>query len=98
GLIVCGALGYRWMIRGAFRSLIQAREEENKLFGHFRALTEGIKELKLHRDRRGDFFSRDIQETTAGYQQHNVSAENRFALAQHWSHLLFYLLIGAVLF
>jgi len=97
-LIILGALGHRLLVRGAFRSLIAAREEENKLFGHFRALTEGIKELKLHRERRGAFFSRDIQETTEGYQQHNVSAENRFALAQHWSHLLFYLLIGSVLF
>ena len=77
---------------------IAAREIEDKLFGHFRALTEGIKELKLHRERRGVFFSRDIQETTEAYQRHNVTAENRFALAQHWSHLLFYLLIGLVLF
>ena len=97
-LIVVGALGHRLLVRGAFRSLIAAREDEDKLFGHFRALTEGIKELKLHRQRRGVFFSRDIQEVTAAYQQHNVMAENRFALAQHWSHLLFYLLIGSVLF
>ena len=97
-LIVVGALGHRLLVRGAFRSLIAAREDEDKLFGHFRALTEGIKELKLHRHRRGVFFSRDIQEVTAAYQQHNVMAENRFALAQHWSHLLFYLLIGSVLF
>jgi putative pyoverdin transport system ATP-binding/permease protein len=98
GLIAVGAVGHRLLVRGAFRSLIAAREDEDKLFGHFRALTEGIKELKLHRDRRGVFFSRDIQDTTEAYQQHNIMAENRFALAQHWSHLLFYLLIGSVLF
>ena len=98
GLIAVGAVGHRLLVRGAFRSLVAAREDEDKLFGHFRALTEGIKELKLHRHRRGVFFSRDIQETTDAYQQHNIMAENRFALAQHWSHLLFYLLIGSVLF
>jgi len=98
GLIVVGAVGHRLLVRGAFRSLIAAREDEDKLFGHFRALTEGIKELKLHRQRRDVFFSQDIQETTEAYQEHNVMAENRFALAQHWSHLLFYLLIGSVLF
>jgi putative ATP-binding cassette transporter len=98
GLIVVGAVGHRLLVRGAFGSLHAAREDEDKLFGHFRALTEGIKELKLHRHRRGIFFSRDIQETTEAYQRHNVMAENRFALAQHWSHLLFYLLIGSVLF
>lgn len=97
-LIAIGAVGHRLLVRGAFRSLIAAREDEDKLFGHFRALTEGIKELKLHRERRGVFFSRDIQETTEAYQQHNIMAETRFALSQHWSHLLFYLLIGSVLF
>lgn len=97
-LIALGAAGHRLLVRGAFSSLIAAREDEDKLFGHFRALTDGIKELKLHRHRRGVFFSRDIHETTEAYQEHNVRAENHFALAQHWSHLLFYLLIGSVLF
>ena len=98
GLIVVGGVGHRLLVRGAFHSLNAAREDEDKLFGHFRALTEGIKELKLHRRRRGVFFTRDIHETTEAYQEHNVAAENHFALAQHWSHLLFYILIGAVLF
>jgi len=98
GFMVIGAAGHRFLTRGAFHSLIAARGDEDKLFGHFRALTEGIKELKLHRERRGVFFSRDIQETTAAYQRHNVTAENRFALAQHWSHLLLYVLIGVLLF
>lgn len=98
GLIVVGAAGHRLLVRGAFRSLNAARANEEKLFGHFRALTEGIKELKLHRQRRDVFFSRDIHETTEAYQRHNILAENRFALAQHWNHLLFYFLIGSVLF
>jgi putative ATP-binding cassette transporter len=97
-LMLVGAVGHRVLVRGAFRSLYAAREDEDKLFGHFRALTEGIKELKLHRQRRGIFFSREIAETTEGYQRHNIVAENRFALAQHWSHLLFYLLIAVLLF
>jgi putative ATP-binding cassette transporter len=97
-LMLVGAVGHRLLVRGAFRSLIAAREDEDKLFSHFRALTEGIKELKLHRQRRGVFFSREIAETTEAYQRHNITAENRFALAQHWSHLLFYVLIGVLLF
>src|SRR5205807_3100645 len=78
GLIVVGAIGYRLIVGTAFRSLSQAREEEDKLFGYFRALTEGIKELKLHRSRRGAFFTENIQRTTEIYQQHNVAAEVRF--------------------
>jgi putative ATP-binding cassette transporter len=93
-----GALGYSLLSKGAYRSLNRAREEEDKLFGHFRALTDGVKELKLHRDRRSVFLARDIDAATAGFERHNVAAENRFIFAQHWSHLLFFALIGVMLF
>src|SRR6185295_17490400 len=98
GVIVFGAIGYRLIVVSAFRCLNQAREVEDKLFSHFRALTEGIKELKLHRSRREAFFSKNIQATTEIYQQHNVAAEVRFITAQTWSHLLYFALIGLILF
>ncbi|HWQ93545.1 MAG TPA: cyclic peptide export ABC transporter [Clostridia bacterium] len=98
GVIVVGAVGYRLIIGAAFRCLNLAREEEDRLFGYFRALTEGIKELKLHRSRRGAFFSRNIQSATEVYQRHNVGAEIRFVAAQSWSHLLYFGLIGLILF
>jgi putative ATP-binding cassette transporter len=98
GLIVLGAVGYRLIVRSAYVSLNRAREEEDRLYGYFRALTEGIKELKLHRSRRGEFLSRKIQSTTEIYQRHNVKAELRFISAQTWSHLLYFALIGFVLF
>ena len=97
-LIIFGAIGYRLVVASAFRALNLAREEEDKLFGSFRALTEGIKELKLHRSRRGAFFSKNIEATTEIYQRHNVAAETRFILAQSWSHLLYFALIGLILF
>jgi putative pyoverdin transport system ATP-binding/permease protein len=97
-MIVFGALGYRLMVRSAFHYVNLAREEEDKLFRSFRALTEGIKELKLHRSRRGAFFTQNIQTTTEIYQQHNVAAEMRFNVAQNWSHLLYFALIGLILF
>ena len=98
GIIILGAIGYRLIVASAFRSLHIAREEEDKLFGYFRALTEGIKELKLHRSRRGAFFTQNIQATTEIYQRHNVAAEVRFIGSQSWSHLLYFALIGLILF
>jgi putative ATP-binding cassette transporter len=98
GLIVLGAIGYRLIVSSAFRFLNLAREEEDKLFGAFRALTEGIKELKLHRSRRGAFFSTNIEKITEQYQKHNVAAEVRFVTAQSWSHFLYFALIGLILF
>ncbi len=97
-LILFGGIGYRLVVGRAFHYLNAAREEEDKLFGSFRALTDGIKELKLHRNRRGAFFYDSIQHTTEVYQRHNVAAETCFAAAQNWSHLLYFALIGLILF
>jgi putative ATP-binding cassette transporter len=96
--ILFGACCYRLFITSGFRSLLQAREAEDKLFGHFRALTEGIKELKLHRERRGAFLQNGLQSTTGEFQRHSVAAETRFIFAHNWAHLLFYCLIGLILF
>lgn len=98
GLIVLGAIAYSFLMKGAFRSLLLAREEEDKLFGHFRALTLGIKELKLHRARREVFFARGVYDATEAYQRHNMTAERRFTISQHWSHLMFYVFVGLMLF
>jgi len=96
-LIVLGGFGYRLMIGRAFHWLTFARSEEDRLFGYFRALTEGIKELKLHRSRRSAFYG-NIRDTTEVYQQHNVAAETCFITAQNWNHLLYFALIAFILF
>ena len=96
-LIILGGFGYRLMIGRAFHWLNFARAEEDRLFGYFRALTEGIKELKLHRSRRSAFYQ-NIHDTTEIYQQHNVAAETCFITAQNWNHFLYFALIGVILF
>jgi putative ATP-binding cassette transporter len=95
---VVGAVTYRLMIRNGFAHLAAAREGQDRLFQHFRSLTEGIKELKLHRARRDAFLTEDVAPATAVCQRHNVAAELRFIVAQNWNQLLFLLLIGLILF
>ena len=95
---VIGATIYRLFINNGFRFLTLAREVEDRLFSHFRGLTEGVKELKLHRNRRGVFLSDHIQPTTEAYQRHNVAAEMRFIVAQSWTHLLLFAAMGLLLF
>ena len=97
-LSVVGAIIYRVLVRSGFAFLKAAREAEDKLFRHFRALTEGIKELKLHRERRDVFLTVGVETATAEYQRHNVAAEVRFIVAQNWSQFLFFALIGLILF
>jgi putative ATP-binding cassette transporter len=96
--MVVGAVTYRLLIRSGFGHLSAARDGQDKLFRHFRALTEGIKELKLHRTRRAAFVAEDITAATAVCQKHNVSAEMRFIIAQNWNQLLFLVLVGLILF
>lgn len=97
-VIAFGAVGYLVVVRSALRCCRQAREEEDRLFRQFRALTEGIKELKLHSRRRGEFYSGHVESATAAFQRENVAAEIRFSAAQSWSHLFYFVLIGLVLF
>src|SRR3954471_14257734 len=72
---IIGAITYRLMIRSGFGHLTAAREGQDRLFQHFRALTDGIKELKVHRGRRESFLADDVAPTTAICQKHNVAAE-----------------------
>jgi putative ATP-binding cassette transporter len=58
-----------------------ARDEEDNLFKHFQAITRGTKELKLHRSRREDFFSKNLQGSAAKLLQKNTIAMQGFAIA-----------------
>lgn len=97
-IAVVGAGCYRLFIKAGFASLFKAREAEDRLYGHFRTLTDGIKELKLHQSRRDAFLTESVQSSTGEFQRHTVAAETRFMLAHNWSHLLFYVLVGLILF
>ena len=96
--ILFGAVAYRLLIRSGFRRLYEARDEQDRLYHHFRELTEGMKELKLHRDRRSTFYSEHIHGCTERYRKHAIGAEMRFIIAHNWSHLLFFTAVGAILF
>lgn len=96
--MVVGAITYRMLIRAGFGHLSMARDGQDTLFRHFRALTEGVKELKLHRARREGFLAQDIAAATEMCQRHNVAAEIRFIIAQNWNQLLLLVLIGLILF
>ncbi len=95
---IIGAVTYRILIRSGFGHLSAARDGQDRLFQHFRSLTEGIKELKLHRARRESYLKEDVAGAAATCQRHNVAAELRFIIAQNWNQLLFLGLIGLILF
>lgn len=81
---------------GKFLSL--AREDQDVLFNHLRTITDGIKELKLHYQRRQVFLSEELQSTAAAFRRHNVHGLTFFATTSSWGRLLFFFAVGLVLF
>ncbi|MEG4812420.1 cyclic peptide export ABC transporter [Microcoleus sp. F8-D3] len=75
-----------------------AREEQDILFKHFRSITEGIKELKLHSLRRQEFFTEELQGSADASRDYNVTALNTGAVAMGVGQLLFFMLMGLLLF
>jgi putative ATP-binding cassette transporter len=96
--IAIGVLAYRMIVSSAMRALTAARQQHVSLLRQFRALTEGIKELKLHRRRGESFLSRSLEPTAAALRQHNSRGSIIFTAAQGWGQLLSYILIGLVIF
>jgi putative ATP-binding cassette transporter len=93
-----GVLGHRVLMARAHAAFVGVREGRDRLFGAFKTLTEGLKELKLHRARRGDFMRQEVDETTAYLRRQNIAVTTRYMVADTWSQLLFYTLIGSLLF
>jgi putative pyoverdin transport system ATP-binding/permease protein len=76
----------------------KAREVQDKLFKHFRALTDGNKELKLHRGRREAFLTGSLGKASAEYRRYNVIGNCLYAAAGSWSQLLFFGCVGILVF
>ncbi len=88
----------QWLLKRGKRLLAKAREEQDHLFKHFRAVTEGTKELKLNYWRRQAFLRDDLQATAATYRRYNVGGLSMFAFTSSWGKLIFFFSVGFVLF
>lgn len=96
--IFLGMTSVQLGLRKAGRSLGLARKEQDALFMHLRALTDGAKELKLHNRRRHAFLTHDLETTAASYQRHNLYGTGILTAVISWAHLLFFILMGLLLF
>lgn len=96
--LAVGVVTYLWAVGRANRSLKRAREEQDELLHHFRGLTEGAKELKLHRPRRLGFLSQLLEPTCARLRDDLDAGMILYAAASSWGQMLFFVAIGLVLF
>jgi len=75
-----------------------AREHADRLQEHFRALTLGAKELKLHNERRHTFVRDGLEATADALQKNNVVGLNLYTAAASWGQVLVFIVIGLILF
>ena len=97
-LVVLVTIPYRMLVAKATVSIIRVRDSRDTLFQHFRSLVEGIKEIKLHDDRKNAFLKEDVDGTAKYIREQNILAMNRYALADGWSQFMYFILLGVVLF
>ncbi|RKG52244.1 cyclic peptide export ABC transporter [Corallococcus sp. AB011P] len=100
-LVICLVLGiatYRLSTARAVRDMRRAREVQDELMLHFRGLTDGIKEIKLHARRRDDFLSRVIADAAGRVKDLQRRAATAFAVGSSWGMFLFFVVIGVLLF
>ncbi len=86
------------LINRAVRSFTAAREENDALMTHFQAITNGIKELKLHSQRREDFLQEDLQTTAATLRSHRIGSQRAIALSGGIGELSFFVLLGLLVY
>lgn len=78
--------------------LIGARSEQETLSGHFRALLEGFKDLKLNRERRRAFLDHSIGAASARLRDRNTLGLSCMAALGGWGQFVYFVFVGLVLF
>jgi putative ATP-binding cassette transporter len=93
-----GVFSYRLPVRVAGRYMEATRRGFDRLMKEFRGMMEGVKELKSHRARRNAFLDEELEPTAAQLRHDSVYGQMAFLGATAWGHVLFFLLIGCLLF
>jgi putative pyoverdin transport system ATP-binding/permease protein len=96
--IAFGVLSYYLPSTRAVRYLHASRRGWDMLSRHLQALTQGTKELKLHRERRAAFFKDSLAATADAARLDGLRADNIYAVISGWGQLLVFALIGVMLF
>jgi putative ATP-binding cassette transporter len=91
--VVVQARAHAIGVSGFFKS----REEEELLHKAYRGISEGSKELRMHRARRARVYERQIARTVDSIRDINRRAINIFVLASSLGSALFFLLIALIL-
>lgn len=95
-LLAFGVATYRLPLLAGAERFRRVRELQDRMLEHFRGLTEGAKELKLHARRRASFLG-SLEEAADAQRGAQIHAGLIFASAAAWGHALLFLVVGALL-
>nr|QEO73864.1 ABC transporter related protein [uncultured bacterium] len=98
GFIIFGIVTCQLPIAKAMRYMNNVRETNDVLLKQLKAMTEGSKELKIHRERREAFLSKLFSSTTRSLQQNNVITSSIFNAVNSWAQTLIFVLMGLIVF
>jgi putative ATP-binding cassette transporter len=98
GVIVFGVLSSSLFREWPKKAVFKARNEYDVLSGNFRALTEGIRELKLHQQRSDAFMTQSLAASAEAYRQYSFRGAIAFLVVNQWAQFLYYLAIGVILY
>lgn len=98
GCLVLGTAAYKLPVGRAMRYFRRMRDELDAMFGHFRGLTQGIKELKMHRLRREAFVTEVLEPTGEAIRDQGIRGNAILAAGNNSGRLLFFAVIGLLLF
>ncbi len=93
-----GIISFQFLQTKAISKLKLARQQQDRLFQHFRAMTEGIKELKMHSDRRQAFLNEDLKLTAITAKNYKIAGMTIYIGAASWGQALQFLIMGVLLF
>ena len=98
GFIIFGIITCQVPISSAMRYMKNVRETNDVLLKQLKAMTEGSKELKIHRNRREAFLSTLFSSTTQSLQRNNVITNTIFNAVNSWAQTLIFVLMGLIVF
>lgn len=98
GFMVFGIASYRWPMMRANQLFRRTRAAWDLVFKSLEGLVQGTKELKLHRERREEFVRDAITASVRSMQESSFRASVFASAATSWGQILFFVLIGTVLF
>ena len=85
--LIVGATSYHLIVMRAMRYLLRARDEQDDLMKQFRGLTDGAKELKLHRPRRHEFVDQLLEPACARFRADTTAGMTLYSAAGAWGRL-----------